>query len=154
AVMLFITLIFTTYLSYCNYSFEDIYIDDIVDYMLDNYDKDDIKLYVEFNNGAYAEYMGIKSYIDTRAELFLKNSNGKDDIFDESIHIFENDKFFDYDAFVNKYGFTHILVNMYINSNFDEYLQSNDKYEVVYEQHFDDTSDSFVMRKLYALKEG
>lgn len=46
-------------------------------------DKQDIKLFTDFNAGAYAEWLGYKTYLDPRAEVFTKKINGKEDILSE-----------------------------------------------------------------------
>ena len=51
-----------------------------IDYLEKNYDLRSVVLYTNYNNGSYAEYRGLKPYIDTRAEVFLKSNNHKEDI--------------------------------------------------------------------------
>ncbi|MGN1372107.1 MAG: hypothetical protein ACI4XM_07540 [Candidatus Coprovivens sp.] len=129
-IFLFGTLIYTIYYSYSTYSFTEKYkTTDTLNYLLENYNKDDVSLYISFNTGGYAEYLGLKSYIDGRAELFFKRFNGKDDIFDEAVAI-ESDVNFDFDKFIDKYKFTHIMV--YDFSNFNRYLEDCDQYDLVY----------------------
>lgn len=148
--MLVLTFFITIYYSITEFSFGNYSEGDIIDYIADNYDTDKVRLYVDFNNGSYAEYLGIKSYIDERAELFFKKFNGKSDIYKESLNISDNNKYFDYEAFVNKYNFTHLIVNT--GTYFEEYLDHNDNYEVVYEQYHNPEVKDIVVNKLYALK--
>ena len=54
-----------------------------MDYLLEHYDPDEVVLYADYNNGGYPEFRGVKSYIDPRAEVFLKGFNGKEDILAE-----------------------------------------------------------------------
>jgi len=113
---------------------EDNIIKETVDFMEENYNLDSIILYIDYNNGGYTEYRGIKSYIDPRAEVFFKNNNKKEDIFLEFYNIGrQND--FDFNKFINKYNFTHILV--YCNDDFDKFLIDNDDYKLVYTQKYD-----------------
>ena len=127
-----ITFAIVIYYSYGNYevrpgslgmSFEE-----ITKYVLDNYDKEKVVLYVDFNNGGYTEFMGLKSYIDGRAELFIKEVNGKSDIFEEHDRVQKGN--IDFDYFVNKYNFTHIMV--YTGTVFDKYLSTSEDYIIVY----------------------
>ena len=67
------------------------------------------KVYASFNNGGCVEYAGFKSYIDPRAEVYLKRNNHKEDILKE---------FYDLQTgqlnllnFIQKYNFTHILTD-------------------------------------------
>ena len=48
-----------------------------IDYLLDNNKREDITLYTGYAEGSYPEWMGIKCYIDPRAEVFLKENNKK-----------------------------------------------------------------------------
>lgn len=114
---------------------EDNLIKNTVDYMEKNYNLDKIILYIDYNNGGYTEYRGIKSYIDPRAEVFLKANNNKKDIFLE-FYDMKNNNAFDYQAFTENYKFTHILV--YCNDDFDQYLTTNENYIKIFTQKYDD----------------
>ena len=113
------------------------YIEDSVKVILEDADVSDIKLYVRYENGGYTEFMGIKSYIDPRAEVFLKSINKKEDIFIEYYNLL-NDADFNYKNFIEKYKFTHFLVTP--DEGIDKYLSENDNYELIYE----DTDEEFV----------
>ena len=78
------------------------------DYLDKNYNKD-IVVYTNFNYGSYIEYLGFHSYFDTRAEVFTKKANKKEDIFREAMMIEEY--CVNYKEFINKYKFTHMIVN-------------------------------------------
>lgn len=80
-----------------------------VDYLISNYNKDDIRLYTYFNDGGYTEYMGIKSSMDPRAEVFLKTTNHKEDILKEYYNIRVGIVY--YKDYLDKYNFTHLLIN-------------------------------------------
>ena len=56
------------------------------DYLKKHYNTNLI-LYSNFDYGSYLEYLGFHSYIDTRAEVFFKKANKKDDIFKEAVAI-------------------------------------------------------------------
>lgn len=148
ALMLLITFNYTCYCSIKGYQFKNDSVGDITDYLLEHYNREDIVLYVDFNNGGYTEFMGVKSYIDSRAELFVKKFNGKDDIFVEYKELKEN-FYFDYEEFLNKYQFTHLIVYEY--DFFNKYLAENDEYELVYVEYFDDAKTQEYM-KLYVRK--
>ena len=84
--------------------------EDTVDVLLKDFNKNDIRLYVNFNNGGYTEFRGIKSYIDPRAEYFLKSINKKADILDEYVNV--NSNMVNYEKFFKKYDFTHLIVEL------------------------------------------
>ncbi len=90
----------------------------------------DIRLYVDFDDGAYAEWRGIKSYIDGRAEIFLKSLNKKEDIFRE-FYLVNNGKI-NYQKFLNKYNFTHLLVKR--DSYLNQYLLTRKNYKIIYQK--------------------
>ena len=92
--------------------------------------KENIKLYTDFDDGAYAEYRGIKTYIDARAEIFLKSFNHQTDIFYEFYLVHEGK--IDFKEFLNKYQFTHLLVKK--DSYIYSYLKLNKDYQIFYQQ--------------------
>lgn len=94
---------------------------------LDNKDSSDVILYTGFNNGAYMELRGYKVYLDARPELFQKNINKKEDIYSEYINV-RNGKI-NYQEFVNKYQFTHVLVED--NDVFGGFMRACADYKLV-----------------------
>ena len=79
-----------------------------VDKLLINNNPRNVRLYTNFVNGSYVEYRGLKPYIDTRSEVFLKANNKKDDILKEYYFLYKGGIY--YKDFMNKYNFTHALV--------------------------------------------
>lgn len=133
-------------LSFENYSFSQGILknnyEEVTKYILNNYNKDDVILYVDFNNGGYTEFMGLKSYIDGRAELFVKKFNGKSDIFDEYVEIL-NDNIIVED-FIEKYKFTHLIV--YAETKLDKYLKNSSDYDKVFEstEYIDEDGNAYM----------
>ena len=97
---------------------------------LDNFADKDIKLYTDYNNGGYMEYKGYKCYIDSRAEVFYKSNNKKQDVMVEYVNLFSNVNPKD---FLNKYDFDYLLV-----ANYDGlyYYLENLHYSIVYEINY------------------
>lgn len=153
SVFLVISFGITCVYSFKYYNFSEGYVEDIVDYIEENYNKDEVRLYVGFNYGGYTEYRGLKSYIDGRAELFIKKLNNKSDIFDEFVKIRKNDDDAMFEEFLDKYKFTHLIINAIDEENFDKYLEKNGDYEIVYIQYFDPDTKDLPYRKLYVLKD-
>jgi hypothetical protein len=121
----------------------------VADFLVENYDETKIRLYINYDNGGYYQYRGIKTYIDPRAELFYKSNNGKADIFEEAVSLFY-DVNFDYDKFVKKYKFTHLVVEA--SSLFNEYLEDNANYELVYSSYYNEGGKRLLYQNVYALK--
>ena len=60
-------------------------------------------------DGGYGMFLGVKSYLDCRAEYFIKYNNKKYDILKE-YSLLQSGKI-DINEFLNKYKFTHLLLN-------------------------------------------
>ena len=103
---------------------------------LDTQNRDNMVLYAGFNEGSFLEFRGYKPYIDGRAELFLEAKNGQFDYFSEFLEVTSGGIY--YKDFLDKYGFTHILVptgqnHLYISITHDPDYQvgySDDHYTV------------------------
>ena len=107
---------------------------DVTNYLDKNSNKN-IKLFTEYNEGGYLEYMGYKCYIDPRAEVFLKSNNKKEDIFKEYYDLRTGN--LDIDDFILKYNFDYLLVNKDENKFLFNYLSNNHDYEDVLNiEHF------------------
>lgn len=99
-----------------------------IDYLLDNYDRESIKLYVGYDQGGYCEFRGIKTYLDQKAEVFLKANNKKEDIFKEYYNLISRRK--DMNKFLSKYKFTHLLI-VKSEGLYNE-MKKVDDYDVIY----------------------
>ena len=62
-----------------------------------------IKLYTDYSDGSIFEYHGYKPYIDSRAEVFLKKMNHKENILKEYLNFNLDEK--TRDKFIKKYDF-------------------------------------------------
>ena len=110
---------------------------DAVTYLSENTDKAKVILYTSFFDGGYAEYNGFQSYIDARAEVFLKKNNKQKDVFEEYMSLQNGNMH--YEDFLSKYNFTHILVTETDILNL--YLSKDDNYSIFYE---DEKSKIFI----------
>ena len=50
---------------------------------LEKHEDKDVKVFTEFNNGAYFEWSGYRCFVDPRPELYFKKLNHKEDVFKE-----------------------------------------------------------------------
>lgn len=92
---------------------------------------EEVVLYTGFMEGGYSEYRGIKSYIDPRAEVFLKANNHQKDIFQEYYALQATGQLTP-EEFLKRYSFTHLLVNQ--KDDLYPYLQSHPQnYSLVFE---------------------
>ena len=104
---------------------------------LEEYSKEhETKIYATYALGSYLEYLGLKPYIDPRAEVFLKSQNEKEDIFIE-LYNFQNN-IIPKEEFIKKYNFTHILIDytdlLFQYNEIEGYTQidGNEKYVKLY----------------------
>lgn len=105
--------------------------------------KDDLDLYVDYNNGGYLEYRGYLAYVDPRAEIFLKSNNKKEDIIKEYYDLQKG--LLDYREFLNKYNFIYLLVGnddvLFVN------ISESDGYKRIYEYKDDSNKIKYVIFK-------
>lgn len=99
--------------------------------ILDSENNDDIVLYNGFNAGGYLEFRGYKTYIDARADSFVVEANHDFDYLTEDAEI-ANGKLY-YKEFIDKYGFTHFIVEKKITPYLSTSLKNDDDYKLVSE---------------------
>lgn len=92
---------------------------------LDKHAKKGEHIFTGFDEGGYLNFRGYKSYIDSRAEVYLKKNNGKEDILKE-YYMLTHD-LLDYEKFLNKYHFKYLVVDK--NDKLKNYL---DNYDIIY----------------------
>lgn len=111
------------------------------EWILENLDVQNIKLYNEYNYGSYLLFKGIPVFIDSRADLYAPEFNTKTgdsadgkDIFSDFLDCSNIGKYYG-DVFED-YGITHVLV--YKNSKINMLIEKADseKYELLYSDKF------------------
>lgn len=81
-----------------------------VDYLDEHVEnKETTKIYTCLKDGSYLEYNGYYSYIDPRAEIFIKANNHKEDIYEEYDKVLKLK--IDYRDFIDKYQFDYMIIN-------------------------------------------
>ncbi|MBQ4031107.1 MAG: hypothetical protein II625_05065 [Bacilli bacterium] len=150
--LLVVTFVYTVYQLHKNYKFEESsQVKEVTDYIIDNYDKDEVILFVDYDYGGYTEYRGLKSYLDPRAELFSEKLNGKENILKEAL-ILENATDDYYEKFLTRYNFTHLIVSSYLD-NFIAYLKKSDDYVLEYEQSLGNNVGNVTINYLFVKKD-
>ena len=99
-----------------------------VDFLLQDTSTDNINLWTDYNTGNYAEYRGIRCYLDARAEVFLPSNNWQTDIFHEYVQL-ESSHIY-YKDFISRYNFTHFLT--YRNDALYTDLYNDPDYKLIY----------------------
>ena len=92
------------------------------DYIVNNLDYKNMRLYNEFAQGSYLAYREIPVFIDSRVEVYLKEFNDKEDIIIDYFNM-------DFEELIDKYQFNYYLVGK--DSKKYKYLKDNDKYELL-----------------------
>lgn len=110
------------------------------DFILENLDIDNIKLYNEYNYGSYLIYRGIPVFIDSRADLYspefngTKNEEGKyegRDIFSDFLNISNIGTF--YESKFREYGITHVMMGK--NTKLNMLISREDNYKLLYQDN-------------------
>jgi hypothetical protein len=127
-----------TYLCCCFYHMSDdygiskIFPDEIVNYIRENINYKEVRIYNDFNYGSYLEFHDIPVFIDSRAEVYMKEFNGGYDIISDYKKSFN---FNEYKEIFDKYKFDYAVV--YINSSLYYYLKGDGDYRLLLEENGD-----------------
>ncbi|MBQ9658479.1 MAG: hypothetical protein IJV31_06905 [Clostridia bacterium] len=125
-----------------NHTFVDetVYPVEMSEWILENLDVPNIKLFNEYNYGSYLLYKGIPVFIDSRADLYTPEFNTKTgkvedgkDIFTDFMQASGLNVF--YEETFEKYGITHAI--LYKNSKMNLIITNtnNGNYEVLHEDN-------------------
>ena len=110
---------------------------DAAEYIKQNLDLSSIRLFNEYNYGSYLLFQGIPVFIDSRADLYAPEFNGKkgedgkyegQDIFSDYINTSNISKYYE-DTF-DKYDITHVI--LYKNSKLNMLISKDNKYLELY----------------------
>ena len=111
------------------------------EWIIENLNLEEIKLYNEYNFGSYLLHKEIPVFIDSRADLYLPEYNKDVHIFDDFLNI-SGLSTKNLEGLFNKYGFTHFIVNskakltIYLDAKPDEYSKIySDDYFYIYERN-------------------
>lgn len=107
----------------------------LADYMLENLDVENIRIFNEYNYGSYLLYRGIPVFIDSRSDLYTPQFNDGIDIFSDFMSITNLNS--DYNAKFEKYGITHVV--LYKNAKLNLLLKKDSNYNLLY------SDDSFCL---------
>ena len=106
------------------------------DYILNNLDVKQIKLFNDYNYGSYLMYRGIPVFIDSRADVYDPQFSGfDDDIFQDYIQTYTMKVYYE-DKFEH-YGITHVIT--YKKSQLALFIEKTSNYKELYKD------DDFVV---------
>ena len=98
------------------------------DYIINNLDIDNIRIFNSFNFGSYLEFKGIKAFIDSRSEVFTEEFNSGCTVLNDWVEVYNNpSKCFD---IFEKYKITHVVDS--VNSDICMQLEKDEKWKRIY----------------------
>ena len=114
-------------------------------WILENLDVENLRLYNGYNYGSYLLMRGIPVFIDSRCDLYTPQFNGNEDldIFSEALSIPDING--DYNELFKKYDINYAM--FYINDKVCQIINEDSNYTKVYED------DSFVIYQRMNLNE-
>lgn len=109
---------------------EDTYPTKAVEYIKENLDYKNLKLYNDYNFGSYLILNNIPVYIDSRADLYTKPFNGLErDIFDDYMDVFNN-----FNYYMDYYDIDYIIG--YKNKTLGSTIMYGVGFKVLYEDKY------------------
>lgn len=109
---------------------------DAADYIKENLNLENMKLFNDYNYGSYLLYQDIPVFIDSRADLYAPEFSGWDkDIFSDFINISSISTY--YETKFQEYEITHVIT--YSNSKLSMLLSRDENYKELY------NDDKFVI---------
>lgn len=97
----------------------------MVNYMKENLNMEEVKLFNEYDFGSYLIFSDIKVFVDSRSDLYTTEFNKGTEIFNETMKITEK-----YGRTFKKYGVTHILI--YKNTDLNQILAASPNYKLLH----------------------
>ena len=103
---------------------------DAVNYIKENLDYKNLRIFNHYDIGSYLIFNDIKVFIDSRADLYLKEF-GNNNIFNDGIDVMTK---FNYEEIFNKYNINYAL--LYTNEPLNYIIKSDEKYTKIYEDQY------------------
>ena len=116
------------FISYASYPVE------ACNYIVENLNTENMKIYNEYNYGSYLIYRGIPVFIDSRADLYTPefDEEQKRDIFSDFLNINGLSK--DYETAFEGYGITHVLIPT--GATMNKFLSKDENYKELYSDNY------------------
>ena len=93
-------------------------------YIVENLDYKNIKLFNGYNFGSYLLFRNIPVFIDSRADLYLEEFNKNCTVFKDYNEIYDN-----YEEIFSKYQVTHVLIKD--NQNITPFIKNDENYKLI-----------------------
>ena len=111
------------------------YPEEATEWILENIDVKNMRIWNHFNWGSYLEFKGIKVFVDSRSGMYTEQENKGCTVLNDWYLVDANQA--DYEEIFEKYQITHILVRK--NEKLNCHLITDEDYNVIYED------DTFVL---------
>ena len=104
------------------------------EWIKENLDLENLKLYNEYNYGSYLLLQEIPVFIDSRCDLYTPQFNGNDDldIFTDALSVPDMSE--DYEKIFNKYSINYAI--FYSNNKVCQLIDTNNNYSKVYQDDY------------------
>ncbi|MGN1299127.1 MAG: hypothetical protein ACI4UE_03995 [Candidatus Scatovivens sp.] len=104
------------------------------EWIKENLDLDNLKLYNEYNYGSYLLLQGIPVFIDSRCDLYTPQFNGDDnlDVFSDALSVPDLNE--SYEKIFNKYGINYAI--LYSNNKACKLIDKDNNYSKIYEDDY------------------
>lgn len=112
-----------------NYVDKSLYPVEASDYIVENLDYKNIKLFNQYDYGSYLLYRDIPVFIDSRADLYLKEFNKDCTVFEDYFDAKNN-----YEMYFRKYEITHLLLRK--NTPLYYTITERENYKVLYNDYY------------------
>lgn len=99
------------------------------EFILENLDVKNIRIYNEYNFGSYLLYKGIPVFIDSRADLYTEEFNPGCEVFKDGIGLFKR-----YKEVFRKYDITHVII--YNTNKLKLVLDMDANFESIYRDDY------------------
>lgn len=104
-----------------------------VEWLKENVNLGEIRLFNEYNYGSYILFQDVKVFIDSRADLYTPEFNGdsEKDIFSDAVQVASISRYYE-DVF-DKYEITHLLIPN--NTKMNMFISRDENYEELYKDN-------------------
>ena len=109
------------------------------EWILENVDYENMRIWNSFNWGSYLELNGIKVFIDSRSGMYTEQENKNCTVLSDWYSVYKGAE--KYEKIFEKYNITHVLVEN--KEIVNKYLSDDENYEMLYQ----DNSFTFYERK-------
>ena len=135
-------IILLIFICLCIFNYKEIYAEEYVDnalfpveaaeYINQNLNVDNIRIYNGFDFGSYLEFEGIPTFLDSRSEIYTEEFNNVEILQDWVDYEIKGNRNIDF--IVDKYNITHLVV--YSNEDYSKYLGKYRFFKIYYDNFF------------------